>query len=154
MTATKNPFGLNIRPEPGKRLPGNAPHHAEVTIDRAGYIPAHYHKSGPNGMYDQSNAEIYYWLRGGTLRIFISPDKGMTWKVVTMNARNRTVAILGGWWHGATVVGGKACVFHALSRADHFRPKSQGGNVYRLPKAKQPLDIRMRMYADNKRSRR
>ena len=147
MPTFRNPFGLEIRPEPDATLPGDHQHHAEVTVHPQGFIPAHYHQPGPDGIYDHGNAEIYHWLGGGSLQIFLRASGRGRWQTVLLSEENRTIAILAGWHHGAVAIGKTSVVFRALSRVDHFRANDQGGNVHRLPDGDQPLEIRHLMRA-------
>ena len=141
MDKPKNPFALIIEPEPDDAKAGDAPHHAQVTIPVNGVIPAHYHRAGDDGQYDHSHVEVYHWLSGGALRVFIREHAKAEWRGLTLCAANPVIAILGNWHHGGFVADRVPCIFRAISRADHFRPESEGGNVHRLPEAQQHPEI-------------
>lgn len=141
MTPQKNPFALIIDPEPDAAKAGDAPHDAQVTIPVNGVIPAHYHIAGERGPYDHSHIEVYHWLRGGTLWVFIREHKDAEWRRVALCAVNRTIPILGGWHHGGFVSDRVPCIFRAISRTDHFRPEEDAGNVHCLPDNEQPPEL-------------
>ena len=123
-----NKFGLNVSPEPSSTDAGDKAHNAFITMEPRSVIPAHFHLS--------ETGEIYVWIRGGSLHLFLQRPEGGPWVPWHLNARHNILGIPPYWRHGGVALGSVPLVFEAYSRVDHFR-----NNTHQLPDKEQPPHI-------------
>ena len=127
-----NKFGLNVDPPPDPNAPGDQPFRTKVRMDPGTVIPAHFHLS--------ETGEIYVWLGGDTLALFLQPPEGGPWEQWFLNSGCKYFGIPPYWRHGGVVLGKEPLVFEAYSRVDHFRD-----NTHQLADADQPKHIQFFM---------
>ena|SRR3989344_1050164 len=137
----RNPFQLDIKPEPDNSLPSNSPWHAILTVPPGGIIPGHFHKPECEGEFDPLNNETYQWVDGSPLYMFRRPPKSDKWEPVVLNENNHTVTMLTLWPHAGVNVRDVPSVMRVFSRVSHFRHNAEGGNVHRLRDKEQPPEI-------------
>ena len=123
-----NKFGLNVDPPPDPNAPGEQAFRTKVTMEPRDVIPAHSHRS--------ETPEVYVWVSGGTLSLFLQPPEGGEWEQTYLNKHNKFVGIPPYWRHGGLVLGKEPLEFDAYSRVDHFRD-----NTHQLPDSEQPKHI-------------
>ena len=123
-----NKFGLNVDPPPDPNAPGEQAFRTKVRMGPGEVIPAHFHLS--------DFGEVYRWIQGGSLALYLQPPEGGEWSQIWLNNGNSFIGIPPLWRHGGIVFGKEPLVFEAYSRTDHFY-----GNTHQLPDDEQPRHI-------------